>query len=271
MNCMIREVVLIDEQKCDGCGLCIPSCREGALRIVDGKARLVSDRLCDGLGACLGHCPKGAITVERREADAFDDRAAVAATRSLPAHGAPAATHLSELRVRSGVHAGGCPGSRMAQWTAASGVVAGSAEAAANPTPAHTAPSELRHWPVQLRLLSPQAAVLHGARLLVAADCVPVAYADFHASFLRGRAVVVACPKLDDPTGYVEKLAAMIAANDLKDITVVRMEVPCCAGILHAVLEARRLAGVNLPVREVIVSIRGQVLSQREIPADMPP
>jgi len=232
---MLREVVSIDEALCDGCGLCVPACHEGALRIIDGKARLVADRLCDGLGACLGHCPRGAIRVERRETEAFDETA-VPAPRVM--------------------EHGGCPGSRFAQFDRT--------PAAAAPQPSA---SELTHWPVQLRLLSPGAPVLRGARLLVAADCVPVAYAGFHADFLRGHAVVIACPKLDDTSGYVEKLAAVIAHSDLQEITVAHMEVPCCTGILHAVLEARQLAGCAVPVNEVVVSVQGQIMGRRQIPA----
>lgn len=232
---MLREVVSIDENLCDGCGLCVPACHEGALRIIDGKARLVADRLCDGLGACLGHCPRGAIRVERREAEAFDETA-------VPAARVPGRD--------------GCQGSRFAQF---------------DRTPAATSPqpstSELTHWPVQLRLFSPSAPALRGARLLVAADCVPVAYAGFHADFLREHAVVIACPKLDDTSGYIEKLAAMIAHNDLQEITVVHMEVPCCTGILHAVLQARQLAGRDVPVNDVVVGVRGEIVGRRQIPA----
>lgn len=237
---MLREVVTIDEELCDGCGLCIPACHEGALRIVDGKARLVSDRLCDGLGACLGHCPRGAIRIEQREADAFDE-AAVAAQQRAPHDG--------------------CPGSRLIHF--APETRDGESRAVAD-RPAQ--PSELTHWPVQLHLLSPAAPVLHNARLLVAADCVPVAYAGFHADFLRGRAVVIACPKLDDTSGYVEKLAAMIARSDLREITVVHMQVPCCTGILHAVLQARQLAGRDVPVEDVVIGIQGEIVSRRHVP-----
>jgi Pyruvate/2-oxoacid:ferredoxin oxidoreductase delta subunit len=237
---MVREIVRIDESKCDGCGLCIPACPEGALRIVDGKARLVAERLCDGMGACLGHCPRGAIIIERREAEEFDEaavRAAASMSRSIAA----------------------CPGASYAEFSARPRPDL--AEEAV-PTP----PGQLTHWPVQLHLLSPLAPVLRGARLLVCADCVPFAYAGFHGDLLRGRAVVVACPKLDDTTGYVRKLAQMIAQNDLAEITVAHMEVPCCTGILHLVLEALARAGTSTPVNEVVVSIRGQVLARRSVP-----
>jgi len=261
---MIREIVTIDEELCDGCGLCVPACHEGALQIINGKARLVADRLCDGLGACLGHCPKGAIRVERREADAFDEAAVVA-------HRAGATQRIVRAHGRAGgafgmPPNGGCPGSRFAQFAAPA------REAAPQDAAAQTAgayPSELTHWPVQLHLLSPHAPILRGARLLVAADCVPIAYAGFHAELLRGRAVVIACPKLDDTTGYVEKLAEMIAHNELRDVTVVHMEVPCCTGILHTVLEARRRAGVAVPVEEVVIGIRGDRLARRLVPDEV--
>lgn len=244
---MLRDVVLIDEELCNGCGQCVPACHEGALQIVNGKARLVADRLCDGLGACLGHCPRGAIRIEQRESEAFDAAAVAARQRAMQPTPAPQPQHR------------GCPGTRFAQFER-------QLEAVSTAGPEQ--PSALTHWPVQLRLLSPAAPVLRGAKLLVAADCVPVAYADFHQRFLRDHAVAIACPKLDDTRGYVEKLAEMIAANDLAGITVVHMEVPCCTGILHAVLEARRLAGSTLPIQDVVVTTRGAIGAQREIPAD---
>ncbi len=235
---MLREIVSINEELCDGCGQCVPACHEGALRIVDGKARLVSDRLCDGLGACLGHCPRGAIRIERRDVADFD-AAAVAAKLVIQ-------------------QPEGCPGSRFAQFQR---------NVPHAPAPADTSPqpSELTHWPVQLHLLSRAAPVLRGARLLVAADCVPIAYGNFHADFLRGRAIVIACPKLDDTSGYVEKLTAIIAHCELQELTVIHMEVPCCTAILHAVLQARTAAGSAIPIDEVIISTRGQVLARRRI------
>jgi len=237
---MVREIVRIDESKCDGCGLCISACPEGALRIVDGKARLVAERLCDGMGACLGHCPRGAIIIERREAEEFDEAAVRAAARMSR----PTAA---------------CPGTGYAEFSAQS--TPRLAETAAS-----TPQGQLTHWPVQLHLLSPLTPVLRGACLLICADCVPFAYADFHSDLLRGRAVVVACPKLDDTTGYVEKLAQMIAQNDLTEITVAHMEVPCCMGILHLALEALARSGTRTPVNEVVVSIRGQVIARRSVP-----
>jgi Fe-S-cluster-containing hydrogenase component 2 len=246
---MIREIVTIDEALCDGCGVCIPACHEGALRIVDGKARLVADKLCDGLGACLGHCPRGAIKIAHREADAFDD---------VPPQPAPPPAPSAPV-------SSGCPGSRFTQFAPAAATRA--TRVGENTTPGQS--SELTHWPVQLRLLPPQAAVLRGASLLVAADCVPVAYADFHARLLRGRAVVIGCPKFDDLPGYVDKLTEMIRASGLREIVVARMEVPCCAGIVAAVVEARRRAGTNTPITEIVVSTRGEVLAERNLPAQL--
>lgn len=261
---MIREVVVIDEELCDGCGLCIPSCQEGALQIVNGKAKLVADRLCDGLGACLGHCPQGAIRIERRETDAFDEEA-VAAHLGTSAPMPHQPRHQPAALSQAPHSGGGCPGARFAQF-AGGGCPTSSGNGSAKNVADQ--PSELTHWPVQLHLLSPHAPVLKGARLLVAADCVPIAYAGFHAELLRGRAVVIACPKLDDTTGYVEKLTEMIAHNELQDITVVHMEVPCCTGIVHAVLQARQHANVPVPIEEIVIGTRGDVVGRRSLPVE---
>lgn len=251
---MIREIVMIDEERCDGCGLCVPACEEGALQIMDGKARLVSDRSCDGMGACLGHCPQGAIRIVRREAEVFDEQAVVA--------GSPPAGAVE-------VMPSACPGSRFMQFRSAESSDRCPSELHREEAMTGPAGSELQHWPVQLRLLSPQAPVLRGASLLVAADCVPVACADFHRTMLRGRAVAVACPKLDEPDGYVEKLAEMIRSNDLREVVVAHMEVPCCLGLLMMVLQARQRSGRNVPVSEIIVSTQGRILRQRRVPADV--
>ncbi|MBU0718768.1 MAG: 4Fe-4S binding protein [Planctomycetes bacterium] len=274
---MIREIVTIDEDLCNGCGECVPSCAEGAIQIIDGKARLVGDRLCDGLGACLGHCPQGAIKIERREAAAFDEAAAQRHVVSLNAHigqpkpGNGRPTSVPATKNPAGpVHAG-CPSSRFARFERSPSTANGGQAAGATPccdARGTAQASELVHWPVQLRLLPPNAPVLHGARLLVAADCVPVAYAGFHSELLRDHAVVIACPKLDDPDGYVEKLAEMIRSNDLAEIMVARMEVPCCGGILQMVLAARQIAESNVPINDVIVSTRGEIMARQEILAD---
>jgi len=247
---MIRAIVRIDQEKCDGCGDCVPACHEGAIEIVDGLARLASERLCDGIGDCLGHCPRGAITVERREAPAYDDElvaARLAATAPATVPPAQAAQH-------------GCLGSRQLELVRPEG-------SAAEPGGDGGALSELSQWPVQIQLLAPDAPRLRGARLLVAADCVPFAYPAFHARMLRGRALMIGCPKLDDLGAQVAKLTEVVRRNGLQDIVVARMEVPCCTGILTAVLEARRRAGLDVPVRALVVGIRGQVLAQEEHPA----
>ncbi|MBN1514239.1 MAG: 4Fe-4S binding protein [Phycisphaerae bacterium] len=246
---MIREIVHIDEDLCDGCGLCVPSCAEGAIRVINGKARLVSDRMCDGMGACLGHCPKGAIRIERREADAFDE-SAVAAPAGHATAAAPAP-------------AGGCPSARFVRLGAV-------AETGCDGTPVgeSDAPSMLRQWPVQLRLLPASAPVLRGAHLLLAADCAAFAMGGFHGRLLKGRVLAIACPKLDDLTGYVEKLTEMLRLNRPASVTVARMEVPCCGGLLMMALEARRRSGVDVPVHDLVISTRGDVLGSREVPME---
>ncbi len=266
---MLRDLVIIDELKCDGCGLCVPSCHEGAIQIIDGKARLVDDSFCDGLGACLGHCPQDAIRIEPREAVVFDEQAAMAHVRNmegaqeqaaptLPA-GCPS-TRLSTF-APSAPPAGGCPSAQFAQLGERHPPGDGD-----KPADAESARSELSHWPIQLRLLPPSAPVLRGGRLLVCADCVPFAYADFHSKMLRGRAVVIACPKLDDTSDYVEKLAEMMRLNELEEITVARMEVPCCSGILMSVLEARRQSSTQTPVIDAVLSLKGELLQERTVP-----
>jgi len=238
---LVRKVVRIDEERCDGCGDCVPSCAEGAIALVDGKARLAADVLCDGLGACLGECPQGAISIEEREAAAFDE-AAVA--RHLGR--APAAPHAPAPA--------GCPGSTpRALPRRGLAVVSEPAGPAAR-----AGGGALAHWPVQLRLVPAGAPFLAGADLLVAADCVPFAYPAFHADLLTGRAVVVGCPKLDDLPAYAEKLTSILRRPDGPvGVTVARMEVPCCAGIAAAVRHAAEHAGRDVPVREVVVGVDG--------------
>ncbi|MBP7934067.1 MAG: 4Fe-4S binding protein [Phycisphaerae bacterium] len=277
---MVRDIVVIDEAKCDGCGQCVTACAEGAIQVINGKARLVSELYCDGLGACLGHCPQGAITVQKREAVAFDE-AAVAqhlarSGRKPQPHSSPTTVSAPAATARTG-----CPGSRFQDLTASSGHHPGGgcpsaafaqfeARHATPPRPGPHAsaetPSELTHWPVQLRLLPPGAPALQKAHLLLAADCVPVAYPEFHRNMLRGRAVVIACPKLDDPDGYVEKLTEMLQIGDIASITVAHMEVPCCTGILRMAIEARSQSGKGIPLHDVVISRQGEILARREVP-----
>jgi len=259
---VMRQIIRIDQDKCDGCGLCVPACREGAIRIIDGKARLLAERLCDGLGACLGECPRGAITIETRQAEEFDE-SAVAAHLGGAGHGREAG--LPQGSPPATEAGSGCPAARFARLEREA---PSPADLPAGDLPDGMSRSELGHWPVQLRLLPATAPVLRGAHLLVAADCVPVAYADFHRRLLHGRAVVIACPKLDDPGGYVEKLAAVFGSARPASVTVAHMEVPCCTGILRMVLQARRLGGSDLPVRDLTVGTRGTIVSERMIPAD---
>lgn len=238
---MKRAIVRIDEDKCNGCGLCIPSCAEGALQIVNGKARLIADKLCDGLGACLGDCPQNALIIEERDADSFDEEAVHAHLEAQKAKAAPQAEP----------YGCGCPGT-MARTLHARKEAAPVAEGGASP-------SELTQWPVQLKLVNPAAAYFKNADLLIAADCVPFAYADFHKNLLRGRAVAIGCPKLDDAMPYVEKIAEIIRVNGLRSITVAHMEVPCCSGLISIVREAVKRSGSNVPVETVQISIDGTV------------
>jgi ferredoxin len=232
---VLRKVVRIDEEKCTGCGICVPACAEGALRIVDGKARLVSDKYCDGLGACLGGCPEGAITIEEREAEDFDE---IAVKHHLGEHGHAEETlpcgcpSASVTRLERRAMQKGCPGS----------------------TPQE---SMLGNWPVQLTLVPPGAPFLQGADVVLAADCVPFAYPDFHRDFLRDHALMVACPKLDDFQAHLAKLTEVLRRSTVKSITVVRMEVPCCSGLTHMAEEAVRGSGKKVPLGEVTIGIRG--------------
>jgi len=236
-----RKIIKIDEEKCNGCGLCIPNCAEGALQIIDGKAKLVKEIYCDGLGACLGHCPEGAITIEEREAKAFDEKATK--------------RHLGELKKKEKKEnlACGCPG------TAVKTLKKQKAPRPSSGQAAKKGGSELGNWPVQLMLVPVQAPYLKDADLLIAADCVPFSYPDFHQDFLKGRALVIGCPKLDAATIYEEKLTEIFKANNIKTITVVHMEVPCCFGLVQIVNEALRLSGRKIPMKEVTIGIRGEV------------
>jgi Pyruvate/2-oxoacid:ferredoxin oxidoreductase delta subunit len=242
-----RRVVKIDEEKCNGCGLCIPNCAEGALRIVDGKAKLVSDKFCDGLGACLGHCPQDAIVIVERQAEDFDEKAVEAHLYKSRLHPQP------ELKPQP-VPLTGCPSSRVMHLKAPE------PEAETESTPRSA--SMLFQWPVQLKLVPVDAPYFQNADLLVAADCVPFAYPDFHRDFLKGKAVVVGCPKLDDIQNYREKLTEIFKANSIKSITLPFMEVPCCYGLVVATEDAIRASGKNIPLRKVKVGIRGETRSE---------
>ncbi len=242
----IRKIIKIDEEKCDGCGLCVPACVEGAIQIIDGKARLVSETYCDGLGACLGECPQDAITIEEREAAAFDQaeverhQKQTKKKTSLPQAAAPA-----------------CPGSAMRRF-------APTAAQSGTPTPA--GPSQLSHWPVQLMLVSPAAPFLKNADILICADCVPFAVPDFHQRYLAGHAVLVGCPKLDDLQFYLEKLKDIFAEAAPRKLTVLMMEVPCCSGIAQAAIQAHNEVIPNTPVDVHTIGIQGGFKCER-VPA----
>jgi NAD-dependent dihydropyrimidine dehydrogenase PreA subunit len=260
---MRRKIVRIDEQKCDGCGQCIPACAEGAIALVNGRARLSSDVLCDGLGACLGECPQGAITVIERDADAFDEEAVRAHLARLGAPGAPTPALAPAPSVRPRLHVvsapdaapgGGCPGSRPMALPRRSVAAAGASAGA--PTAGE---SRLAHWPVQLHLVPVRAPWFEDADLLVAADCVPFAHARFHDDLLAGKALVVGCPKLDDLQAYVAKLTRIFAANAIRSVTVVRMEVPCCGGLATAARRSLAASGKEIPVRDVVVGVDGAI------------
>ena len=232
----VRKIVTIDEEKCDACGLCVSACAEGAIQIVDGKARLVSDVYCDGLGACLGECPQGAITVEEREAVEFDEQ------KSLD-HVAKIQAAVKPVSACSG-HT--CPGS-----------MARSLETRQASPDARHRKSALTNWPVQMSLVPVNAPYFQDADILLAADCVPFAYADFHTKLLPGRALIIGCPKLDDAAHYVDKLADILRSNNVKSLKVARMEVPCCRGLMKIAESAVVISGKNIPFEEVVISIRG--------------
>ena len=233
---MIRKIIEINEEKCNGCGLCASACHEGAIGMVSGKAKLLRDDYCDGLGNCLPVCPTGAISFVEREAAAYDEAAVQANMRAAAQAQPPLAC--------------GCPGSqaRALHHTPA-----------AQPAASAPAVSELRQWPVQIKLVPVNAPYFDGAHLLVAADCTAYAYANFHQDFIRNRITLIGCPKLDEGD-YSEKLTEIIRQNDIKSVTVVRMEVPCCGGIEHAVRTALQASGKFLPWRVVVVSTDGRIL-----------
>ena len=291
---MMREIIRIDEEKCTGCGLCIPNCHEGALQLIDGKARLVSDLFCDGLGACIGHCPEGAITMEKREAEAYDEIRVIKemvskGKNTIQAHLDHLADHneigylnqaieyleehhpelLTDGKTnensprnphqegKSGC-GGGCPGSashdfRNAQKSSTSNIVG-------------DIPSELRQWPVQMHLINPAASYFKNADVVIAADCVAFTMGGFHQRYLKGKALAIACPKLDQGKEiYIEKLTALIDQSMVNTVTVVIMEVPCCGGLLQIVRLAMNGAKRKVPLKLAIISIQGEVIKEEWI------
>ena len=246
-----RKIIEIDEDLCNGCGQCIISCAEGALEIVEGKAKLVADKYCDGLGACLGECPQGALKVVEKDAEDFDEHAVEECLASLKQDQPP----QDEL-------ACGCPSAQLRTFAPAKRVTERSVS-----TSAQTAQSTLTHWPVQILLVPPTAKFLQGADLLVAADCTPVAYPNFHRDFLDGKAVMIGCPKFDDVQAYVERFAGIFTHASIKSVTVVIMEVPCCGGLPMIVKRGMELAGKSIPMEQIVISARGDVLRRDKLVA----
>jgi Pyruvate/2-oxoacid:ferredoxin oxidoreductase delta subunit len=248
---IMRKIIEIDEELCNGCGNCVISCAEGAIEIIDGKAKVIADKYCDGLGACIGDCPEDALKIIEREADDFDEEAVEDLLKEQ-----------SAAKEKAAPVACGCPSAAMKTFP-----MAGAAEPAACGCGNHAdvkvsgGPSALGHWPVQIRLVPPGAPFLKGADLLIAADCVPVAYPNFHADFLSGKAVMIGCPKFDNADEYVEKFAQVFKESGIKSITSVIMEVPCCSAMPVIVKKALEKSGVQIPFKEVVVSARGEILS----------
>lgn len=268
---MERKIILIDENKCNGCGLCINGCPEGALELVNGKARLTKEFYCDGLGACIGTCPQGAITIEKREAPAYDETSVIA---NIAKHGKEEIEkHLHHLKEhgetaylkqavswldKEGIKyekqpsqdiACSCPGMKIMDLAADTA----SSEESCRQSP------QLRQWPVQMHLVPPTAPYFKNADLLIAADCVPFAHPNFHSDLLKGKALIILCPKLDDSHDiYVEKLAEIFEHNEIRSVTIARMEVPCCYGINMIVAEALKRSGKDISVKDIVVSIKGK-------------
>lgn len=254
----VREVIEIDEELCDGCGDCVTACAEGAIAIIDGKAKLISDVYCDGLGACLGHCPQGALKVIEREADAFDEQAVEDHLQRLR-KGKPVLSPGPQLSVVSQpamMGGGSCPGSRAQMHQ----------PMAAPETGGTGGPSQLRHWPVQLHLVPPTAPFFQGQDVLLAADCVAFAVGDFHQRFLAGSSLAIACPKLDSNQEiYLQKLVAMIDIAEIRSLKVMVMEVPCCGGLVRLAEEAVRRANRDITVECIVVGTQGHILGEHQI------
>ncbi|MCM8798394.1 MAG: 4Fe-4S binding protein [Candidatus Omnitrophica bacterium] len=283
---MKRKIIKIDEEKCNGCGLCIPNCPEGALKIIDGKARLISDLFCDGLGACIGHCPQGAITIEEREAQEYDERKTMenivkqgknvirAHLEHLKEHNQnqylkEAIEFLKEKKIDipleeevvmgESMHSfSGCPGSKIMDFR--------KKEKGKLSEEAGKRPSELRQWPIQLHLVSPLAPYYQKADVLLSADCVAYTVGDFHKDFLKGKSIAIACPKLDSGQDeYAEKIKSLIDDAKINTLTIMTMQVPCCYGLVAIAKEAAEKAKRKVPLKSIVVSLEGEILSEEWI------
>ena len=246
---MIRKIIQIDEEKCTGCGICAEACHEGAIAIIDGKAVLTRDDYCDGFGDCLPGCPEEAISFIEKDTLAYDREAVMENMKKRESQKAAAQEQTSENTPAFS----GCPGSRAAVFDRTQ-----DAAPAADPYTAIRPVSQLQQWPCQIRLVSVNAPYFDGAKLLIAADCTAYAYANIHQEFMRGRITLIGCPKLDD-VDYSEKLTAIITENDIREVTILRMEVPCCGGLSYAATEALKASGKFIPWQVVTVSIDGKI------------
>jgi len=266
---ILRKIIKIDEELCNGCGLCVPDCAEGSLQIIDGKARLVADNLCDGLGACLGSCPTGALQIIEREAEDFNEEAVHTFLADKKKAGTIQAT------APTAVKPSGCPSARLQSFTPPT-----ACQTANKPSLAVAAPaipgshgirpslavtggtSALSHWPVQIRLVPPSAPFLQNADLLVAADCTAVSAPNFQTDFLTGKVVMMGCPKFDDAKSYVQRFAEIIATCKLNSLTILIMEVPCCSSMVGIIRQAIEQAGKTVPVEQITLSTRGEVIAR---------
>lgn len=252
-----RKMIEIDEDKCDGCGQCAIACAEGALAIVDGKAKVVSEVFCDGLGACIGECPQGALRIVEREAPAFDEKAVKKHLERTDPEKARALGHEkahTRAHGRAEPEPCGCP--------SAQPMTVRSAHAIGDAPRSHDLPPQLTNWPVQWKLVSPAMPFFKDADVLLAADCVPFAFRDFHGRFLTGKPVIIGCPKLDEQPDYLERVTDVFKEASPRSVTVVRMQVPCCSGLTRIAKEAVKATGKDIPVKEIVIGIRGEVLQE---------
>jgi NAD-dependent dihydropyrimidine dehydrogenase PreA subunit len=248
-----RKIIQIDEELCNGCANCIIACAEGALELIDGKAKLVSDVYCDGLGACLGDCPTGALKIIERAADEFDE---AAVENRLHALKQPEAGHVEDTLPC------GCPSTRLQTFDRPT-----PCEAANEPAEFRRAASALAQWPIQIRLVPPTAPFLKNADLLVAADCTPFAYANFHQELLAGKTLMIGCPKFDDNEAYFEKFVDIFKSAGIRSVTTVFMEVPCCHGLPWLVQKAMEKAGKSIPLEHIVLSVRGEIIKRERLVA----
>ncbi len=263
-----RKIIVIDEDKCDGCGLCITSCPEGALAIIDGKAKLVKEDFCDGLGACIRECPQGALVIEEREAEEYDEEGVIAhlsekSPELVKKHIEHLRAHAEETPVHHSHHGiTACPSAQVMQWEEVKEEQKVIEVLPEETKKAERINSELRQWPVQLHLVPPFAPYFKDADIALIADCVPFAYANFHTDLLKGKAIAIGCPKLDDVDAYLGKITQILKNNDVKSLTVVIMEVPCCYGLVHVARQALEQSGKNIPFEELVIGIKGDLLKR---------